>query len=151
MASEKASTILKNAAFFNERNAQKRGTFRLLNRFRERIRHPQSRQRMLAKIHRTTRSRHDLRSHQASAVLGHAKREVVIQAEAGRAVETLGQRISLVRGLIGHVESKGHMAVTVRLSAGRCVEAYVCRDFWPHRLEGFYAEQLHAFCTSSPL
>jgi diguanylate cyclase (GGDEF)-like protein/putative nucleotidyltransferase with HDIG domain len=55
--------------------------------------------------------------HIGIGMLDYAAKEVIIQAEAGRRREALGQRIALGEGLVGQVARSGEMAVVRRVSA----------------------------------
>ena len=82
--------------------------------------------------------------HIGIGVLDYATREVVVQAEAGQRRGTLGQRIPLGSGLVGHVARNGHMAA---FRAGSPVDA-AWKPLLPDSLAAialpvFYAEQLH--------
>jgi len=75
---------------------------------------------------------------------------VVIQAEAGKRRGTLGQRISLGAGLIGHGSPKwAHGAYRAVSPADGAFEAAVAGFRGSHRFAGFLREQLHGISTSS--
>ncbi len=82
--------------------------------------------------------------HIGIGVLDYATREVVIQAEAGQRRGTLGQRISLGAGLIGHVARNGHMAAFRTASpAEAALKPLLPDSVAAFALPVFYAEQLH--------
>src|SRR5258706_7636693 len=82
--------------------------------------------------------------HIGIGVLDYATREVVIQAEAGARRGTLGQRISLGAGLIGHVARNGHLAVYRPASpADEAMRPLLPDSVAAIALPVFYAEQLH--------
>jgi diguanylate cyclase (GGDEF)-like protein/putative nucleotidyltransferase with HDIG domain len=82
--------------------------------------------------------------HIGIGVLDYATREVVIQAEAGKRRGTLGQRISLGAGLIGHVARNGQMAVYRPSSpADAAMKPLLPDSVTGVALPVFYAEQLH--------
>jgi len=82
--------------------------------------------------------------HIGIGVLDYATREVVIQAEAGQRRGTLGQRISLGAGLIGHVARNGHMAAYRTASpADGALKPLLPDSVAAIALPVFYAEQLH--------
>src|SRR5712672_2138622 len=82
--------------------------------------------------------------HIGIGVLDYATREVVIQAEAGKRRGTLGQRISLGAGLIGHVARNGHMAAYRSASpADVALKPLLPDSVAAIALPVFYAEQLH--------
>jgi diguanylate cyclase (GGDEF)-like protein len=82
--------------------------------------------------------------HIGIGVLDYATREVVIQAEAGKRRGTLGQRLSLGAGLIGHVARNGHMAAYSAASpADSALKPQLPDSVAAIALPVFYAEQLH--------
>src|SRR5260370_36672646 len=69
---------------------------------------------------------------------------VVIEGEAGQRRGTLGQRISLGAGLIGHVARNGHMAACRTASpADAALKPLLPDSVAAFALPVFYAEQLH--------
>src|SRR5690349_24889170 len=71
-------------------------------------------------------------------------REVVIQAEAGTRRGTLGQRIPLGTGLVGHVARNGQMALfRANSSADSALKPLLPDSVAAIALPVFYAEQLH--------
>jgi len=76
--------------------------------------------------------------------LDYATREIVIQAEAGTRRGTLGQRIPLGTGLVGHVARNGNMAAFRAGSANDSTLKPLLPDsVAAMALPVFYAEQLH--------
>jgi diguanylate cyclase (GGDEF)-like protein/putative nucleotidyltransferase with HDIG domain len=81
--------------------------------------------------------------HIGIGVLDYATREVVIQAEAGKRRGTLGQRVSLGSGLIGHVARNGHMAAyRAAAPADGALKPMLPDSVAAIALPVFYAEQL---------
>ena len=82
--------------------------------------------------------------HIGIGVLDYSTREIVVQAEAGRRRGSVGQRIPLGDGLIGHVARNGQMAF---YRSANVADAAL-KPLLPDSLTGvalpiFYAEQLH--------
>ncbi len=82
--------------------------------------------------------------HIGIGVLDYATREIVVQAEAGKRRGTLGQRIPLGSGLIGHVARNGHRAIFRAASpADNALKPLLADSAVAIALPVFYAEQLH--------
>src|ERR1700681_285434 len=107
LASE-ASIAIENARLFQEERTKARH-LSLLNTISRNAIATLNPDEMLAKITEQLESGLTY-DHIGIGVLDYATREVVIQAEAGKRRGTLGQRISIGAGLIGHVARNGHMA-----------------------------------------
>jgi len=82
--------------------------------------------------------------HIGIAVLEYATREMVIQAEAGKRRGSLGQRIPLGFGLIGHVARNGNMAsFRSNQTADAGMKPMMADTKSAMALPIFFAEQLH--------
>jgi len=141
LASE-ASIAIENARLFNEERTKARH-LSLLNTISRNAIATLNPDEMLAKI--TEQLEAGLTyDHIGIGVLDYATREVVIQAEAGKRRGTLGQRISLGGGLIGHVARNGQMAVYRPAShADSAMKPLLPDSVAAIALPVFYAEQLH--------
>jgi len=141
LASE-ASIAIENARLFNEERTKARH-LSLLNTISRNAIATLNPDEMLAKI--TEQLEAGLTyDHIGIGVLDYATREVVIQAEAGARRGTLGQRISLGAGLIGHVARNGHLAVYRPASlADEAMRPLLPDSVAAIALPVFYAEQLH--------
>jgi diguanylate cyclase (GGDEF)-like protein/putative nucleotidyltransferase with HDIG domain len=141
LASE-ASIAIENARLFSEERTKARHLSLLNTISRNAIAtlHPDE---MLAKI--TEQLEAGLTyDHIGIGLMDYATREVVIQAEAGKRRGTLGHRISLGAGLIGHVARNGHMAVHHATSpANAALKPLLPDSVAAIALPVFYAEQLH--------
>src|SRR5882724_8817508 len=141
LASE-ASIAIENARLFSEERTKARH-LSLLNTISRNAIATLNPDEMLAKI--TEQLEAGLTyDHIGIGVLDYATREVVIQAEAGKRRGTLGQRISLGSGLIGHVARNGHMGVYRAASpADAALKPQLPDSVAAIALPVFYAEQLH--------
>ncbi len=141
LASE-ASIAIENARLFNEERTKARH-LSLLNTISRNAIATLNPDEMLAKI--TEQLEAGLTyDHIGIGVLDYATREVVIQAEAGKRRGTLGQRISLGGGLIGHVARNGQMAVYRPVShTDGAMKPLLPDSVAAIALPVFYAEQLH--------
>src|SRR2546429_4663852 len=141
LASE-ASIAIENARLFNDERTKARHLSLLNTISRNAIAtlHPDE---MLAKI--TEQLEAGLTyDHIGIGVLDYATREVVIQAEAGKRRGTLGLRISIGAGLIGHVARNGHMAAyRAAAPADGAMKPLLPDSVAAIALPVFYAEQLH--------
>src|SRR5712672_4422248 len=141
LASE-ASIAIENARLFNEERTKARH-LSLLNTISRNAIATLNPDEMLAKI--TEQLEAGLTyDHIGIGVLDYATREVVIQAEAGKRRGTLGQRISLGAGLIGHVARNGQMAAfRTAATADASLKPLLPDSVAAIALPVFYAEQLH--------
>src|SRR5712664_2099767 len=141
LASE-ASIAIENARLFSEERTKARH-LSLLNTISRNAIATLNPDEMLAKI--TEQLEAGLTyDHIGIGVLDYATREVVIQAEAGTRRGTLGQRISLGAGLIGHVARNGHMAAfRAATPADGAMKPLLPDSVAAIALPVFYAEQLH--------
>jgi diguanylate cyclase (GGDEF)-like protein/putative nucleotidyltransferase with HDIG domain len=150
LASE-ASIAIENARLFNEERTKARH-LSLLNTISRNAIATLNPDEMLAKI--TEQLEAGLTyDHLGIGVLDYATREIVIQAEAGTRRGTLGQRIPLGAGLIGHVARSGHMAAFRAGSAADALKPLLPDSVAAMALPVFYAEQLHGILyveTSMP-
>ena len=141
LASE-ASIAIENARLFQEERTKARH-LSLLNTISRNAIATLNPDEMLAKI--TEQLEAGLTyDHIGIGSLDYATREIVIQAEAGARRGTLGQRIPLGTGLVGHVARNGHMAV---FRAGSSTDS-AWKPLLPDSVAAialpvFYAEQLH--------
>ena len=152
LASE-ASIAIENARLFSEERTKARH-LTLLNTISRNAIATLNPDEMLAKI--TEQLEAGLTyDHIGIGVLDYATREIVVQAEAGKRRGTLGQRIPLGAGLIGHVARNGHMAVYRAASlADNALKPLLPDSIAAVALPVFYAEQLHGILyveSSSPL
>ena len=108
LASE-ASIAIENARLFQEERTKARH-LSLLNIISRNAIATLNPDEMLAKITEQLEEGLDLTITSASRVLDYSTREIVMQAEAGKRRGSLGQRIPLGAGLIGHVARNGQMA-----------------------------------------
>ena len=141
LASE-ASIAIENARLFNEERTKARH-LSLLNTISRNAIATLNPDEMLAKIAEQleTGLTYD---HIGIGVLNYATREIVIQAEAGKRRGTLGHRIPLGAGLIGHVARNGHMAVYRSASPTDSAWLPLLPDtIAAIALPVFYADQLH--------
>ncbi len=141
LASE-ASIAIENARLFNEERTKARH-LSLLNTISRNAIATLNPDEMLSKI--TEQLETGLTyDHIGIGLLDYATREVVIQAEAGSRRGTLGQRISIGTGLIGHVARNGQMAVYRPSSpADGAIRPLLPDSVAGVALPVFYAEQLH--------
>ncbi|MCU1315450.1 MAG: hypothetical protein JWN63_772 [Candidatus Acidoferrum typicum] len=141
LASE-ASIAIENARLFSEERTKARH-LSLLNTISRNAIATLNPDEMLAKI--TEQLEAGLTyDHIGIGVLDYATREVVIQAEAGKRRGSLGQRISLGAGLIGHVARNGHMAAyRAAAPADGPMKPLLADSVAAIALPVFYAEQLH--------
>ncbi|HYL83031.1 MAG TPA: diguanylate cyclase [Candidatus Angelobacter sp.] len=141
LASE-ASIAIENARLFNEERTKARH-LTLLNTISRNAIATLNPDEMLAKI--TEQLEAGLTyDHIGIGSLEYATREIVIQAEAGTRRGTLGQRIPLGSGLIGHVARNGHMAVfRAGSSTDGALKPLLPDSVSAAALPVFYAEQLH--------
>ena len=141
LASE-ASIAIENARLFNEERTKARH-LSLLNTISRNAIATLNPDEMLAKI--TEQLETGLTyDHIGIGVLDYATREIVIQAEAGKRRGTLGHRIPLGAGLIGHVARNGHMAVYRSASPTDSAWLPLLPDtIAAIALPVFYADQLH--------
>jgi diguanylate cyclase (GGDEF)-like protein/putative nucleotidyltransferase with HDIG domain len=141
LASE-ASIAIENARLFQEERTKARH-LSLLNTISRNAIATLNPDEMLAKI--TEQLEDGLTyDHIGIGVLDYATREIVIQAEAGKRRGTLGRRIPLGGGLIGHVARNGHMAVYRAASpADSALKPLLGDSIAAVALPVFYAEQLH--------
>jgi len=140
LASE-ASIAIENARLFSEERAKAR-QLSLLNTISRNAIATLNPDEMLTKI--TEQLEAGLTyDHIGIGVLDYATREVVIQAEAGKRRGTLGQRISLGAGLIGHVARNGRLAAfRVASPADGALKPLLPDSVAAIALPVFYAEQL---------
>src|SRR6202158_443279 len=141
LASE-ASIAIENARLFQEERTKARH-LSLLNTISRNAIATLNPDEMLAKI---TEQLEDglIYDHIGIGVLDYATREIVIQAEAGKRRGTLGRRIPLGGGLIGHVARNGHMGVYQAASpADSALKPLLGDSVAAIALPVFYAEQLH--------
>jgi diguanylate cyclase (GGDEF)-like protein/putative nucleotidyltransferase with HDIG domain len=141
LASE-ASIAIENARLFNEERTKARH-LSLLNTISRNAIATLNPDEMLAKI--TEQLEGGLTyDHIGIGVLDYATREIVVQAEAGKRRGTLGKRIPLGAGLIGHVARNGHMAAYRAASpADNALKPLLPDSAAAIALPVFYAEQLH--------
>jgi diguanylate cyclase (GGDEF)-like protein/putative nucleotidyltransferase with HDIG domain len=141
LASE-ASIAIENARLFSEERTKARH-LSLLNTISRNAIATLNPDEMLAKI--TEQLEAGLTyDHIGIGVLEYATREVVIQAEAGKRRGTLGQRITLGTGLIGHVARTGQMAVyRPNAHTDGSMKPLLPDSVAGIALPVFYAEQLH--------
>ena len=141
LASE-ASIAIENARLFSEERTKARH-LSLLNTISRNAIATLNPDEMLAKI--TEQLETGLTyDHIGIGVLNYATREIVIQAEAGKRRGTLGHRIPLGAGLIGHVARNGHMAVYRSASPMDSAWLPLLPDtIAAIALPVFYADQLH--------
>ncbi|HTT32254.1 MAG TPA: diguanylate cyclase [Methylomirabilota bacterium] len=151
LASE-ASIAIENARLFNEERTKARH-LTLLNTISRNAIATLNPDEMLAKI--TEQLEAGLTyDHIGIGVLDYATREIVIQAEAGTRRGTLGQRIPLGAGLVGHVARNGHLGVfRAGSSADGTLKPLLADTVAAAALPVFYADQLHGILyieSSSP-
>src|SRR5881394_1776861 len=141
LASE-ASIAIENARLFHEERTKARH-LSLLNTISRNAIATLNPDEMLAKI--TEQLEAGLTyDHIGIGSLDYATREIVIQAEAGTRRGTLGQRIPLGAGLIGHVARNGQMALfRAGSSADSALKPLLPNSIAAIALPVFYAEQLH--------
>ena len=141
LASE-ASIAIENARLFHEERTKARH-LSLLNTISRNAIATLNPDEMLAKI--TEQLEAGLTyDHIGIGSLDYATREIVIQAEAGTRRGTLGQRIPLGTGLIGHVARNGQMAIfRANSSADSALKPLLPDSLSAIALPVFYAEQLH--------
>jgi len=141
LASE-ASIAIENARLFNDERTKARH-LSLLNTISRNAIATLNPDEMLAKI--TEQLEAGLTyDHIGIGVLDYATREIVIQAEAGTRRGTLGHRIPLGDGLIGHVARNGQMAAfRTGSSADITLKPLLPNSVAAIALPVFYAEQLH--------
>lgn len=141
LASE-ASIAIENARLFQEERTKARH-LSLLNTISRNAIATLNPDEMLAKI--TEQLEAGLTyDHIGIGSLDYATREIVVQAEAGTRRGTLGQRIPLGTGLIGHVARNGHMALfRAGSSADSALKPLLPDSVAAIALPVFYAEQLH--------
>ncbi len=141
LASE-ASIAIENARLFQEERTKARH-LTLLNTISENAIATLNPDEMLAKI--TGQLEEGLTyDHFGIGVLEYATREIVIQSEAGQRRGTLGMRIPLDSGLIGHVARNGHMAVfRAAVPADAALRPLLADSLAAIALPVFYGEQLH--------
>jgi diguanylate cyclase (GGDEF)-like protein/putative nucleotidyltransferase with HDIG domain len=152
LASE-ASIAIENARLFNDERTKARH-LSLLNTISRNAIATLNPDEMLAKI--TEQLEAGLTyDHIGIGVLDYATREIVIQAEAGTRRGTLGHRIPLGEGLIGHVARNGQMAAfRTGSSADIALKPLLPNSVAAMALPVFYAEQLHGILyieSSTPL
>jgi diguanylate cyclase (GGDEF)-like protein/putative nucleotidyltransferase with HDIG domain len=141
LASE-ASIAIENARLFHEERTKARH-LTLLNTISRNAIATLNPDEMLAKITEQLESGLTY-DHIGIGVLEYATREVVIQAEAGQRRGTLGQRIPLGTGLVGHVARNGNMAVyRSSASSDASLKPLLPGSVAAIALPIFYAEQLH--------
>jgi diguanylate cyclase (GGDEF)-like protein/putative nucleotidyltransferase with HDIG domain len=142
LASE-ASIAIENARLFNEERTKARH-LSLLNTISRNAIATLNPDEMLGKI--TEQLEAGLTyDHIGIGVLEYATRDLVIQTEAGTRRGTLGQRIPLGNGLIGHVARNGQMAVySSSATADAALKPLLPDSRAAIALPVFYAEQLHA-------
>ena len=141
LASE-ASIAIENARLFHEERTKARH-LSLLNTISRNAIATLNPDEMLAKI--TEQLEAGLTyDHIGIGSLDYATREIVVQAEAGTRRGTLGQRIPLGTGLVGHVARNGQMAVfRAGSSADSALRPLLPDSVASIALPVFYAEQLH--------
>src|SRR5215813_10671514 len=141
LASE-ASIAIENARLFHEERIKARH-LSLLNTISRNAIATLNPDEMLAKI--TEQLEAGLTyDHIGIGSLDYATREIVVQAEAGTRRGTLGQRIPLGTGLIGHVARNGNMATFRGGSANdAALKPLLADSVAAMALPVFYAEQLH--------
>ena len=141
LASE-ASIAIENARLFQEERTKARH-LSLLNTISRNAIATLNPDEMLAKI--TEQLEEGLTyDHLGIGVLEYATREIVIQSEAGKRRGTLGMRIPLDSGLIGHVARNGRMATYhAALPADAALQPLLEDSRAAIALPVFYAEQLH--------
>jgi diguanylate cyclase (GGDEF)-like protein/putative nucleotidyltransferase with HDIG domain len=141
LASE-ASIAIENARLFHEERTKARH-LSLLNTISRNAIATLNPDEMLAKIAEQLEDGLTY-DHIGIGVLDYATREIVVQAEAGKRRGTLGQRIPLGAGLIGHVARNGHMATFHAASpADNALKPLLADSAVAIALPVFYAEQLH--------
>jgi diguanylate cyclase (GGDEF)-like protein/putative nucleotidyltransferase with HDIG domain len=141
LASE-ASIAIENARLFQEERTKARH-LSLLNIISRNAIATLNPDEMLAKI--TEQLEEGLTyDHIGIGVLDYATREIVVQAEAGKRRGSLGQRIPLGAGLIGHVARNGQMAFYRAANiADAALKPLLPDTAAAIALPIFYAEQLH--------
>ncbi len=141
LASE-ASIAIENARLFQEERTKARH-LSLLNIISRNAIATLNPDEMLAKI--TEQLEEGLTyDHIGIGVLDYATREIVVQAEAGKRRGSLGQRIPLGAGLIGHVARNGQMAFYRSANiADAALKPLLPDTAAAVALPIFYAEQLH--------
>ncbi|MDP9339932.1 MAG: diguanylate cyclase [Acidobacteriota bacterium] len=141
LASE-ASIAIENARLFQEERTKARH-LSLLNIISRNAIATLNPDEMLAKI--TEQLEEGLTyDHIGIGVLDYATREIVVQAEAGKRRGSLGQRIPLGGGLIGHVARNGQMAFYRSANiADAALKPLLPDTAAAVALPIFYAEQLH--------
>jgi diguanylate cyclase (GGDEF)-like protein/putative nucleotidyltransferase with HDIG domain len=141
LASE-ASIAIENARLFQEERTKARH-LSLLNIISRNAIATLNPDEMLAKI--TEQLEEGLTyDHIGIGVLDYATREIVVQAEAGRRRGSLGQRIPLGSGLIGHVARNGQMGFYRSANiADAALKPLLPDTAAAIALPIFYAEQLH--------
>jgi diguanylate cyclase (GGDEF)-like protein/putative nucleotidyltransferase with HDIG domain len=141
LASE-ASIAIENARLFQEERTKARH-LTLLNTISRNAIATLNPDEMVAKI--TEQLEEGLTyDHFGIGVLEYATREIVIQSEAGTRRGTLGMRIPLDSGLIGHVARTGQMATYhAALPADAALQPLLEGSQAAIALPVFYAEQLH--------
>src|SRR5256886_12887438 len=141
LASE-ASIAIENARLFHEERTKARH-LSLLNTISRNAIATLNPDEMLAKI--TEQLEAGLTyDHIGIGSVDYATREIVIQAEAGTRRGTLGKRIPLGTGLVGHLARNGHMAVfRAGSSTDSALKPPLPDSRAAHALPVFYAEQLH--------
>jgi diguanylate cyclase (GGDEF)-like protein/putative nucleotidyltransferase with HDIG domain len=151
LASE-ASIAIENARLFQEERTKARH-LSLLNIISRNAIATLNPDEMLAKI--TEQLEEGLTyDHIGIGVLDYATREIVVQAEAGKRRGSIGQRIPLGSGLIGHVARNGQMAFyRAQNIADAAFKPLLPDTVVAVALPIFYAEHLHAilFIESSTL
>jgi diguanylate cyclase (GGDEF)-like protein/putative nucleotidyltransferase with HDIG domain len=145
LASE-ASIAIENARLFHEERTKARH-LSLLNTISRNAIATLNPDEMLAKI--TEQLEDGLTyDHIGIGQLDYATREIVIQAEAGKRRGTLGRRIPLGTGLIGHVARNGHMGTYRATShADSALKPLLPDSVSAIALPVFYAEQLHGILS----
>ncbi len=141
LASE-ASIAIENARLFHEERTKARH-LSLLNTISRNAIATLNPDEMLAKI--TGQLEAGLTyDHIGVGLLDYATREIVVQAEAGARRGTLGQRIPLGAGLIGHVARNGQLALfRAGSSPDSALKPLLPDSVAAIALPVFYAEQLH--------
>ena len=141
LASE-ASIAIENARLFHEERTKARH-LSLLNTISRNAIATLNPDEMLAKI--TGQLEAGLTyDHIDVGLLDYATREIVVQAEAGARRGTLGQRIPLGAGLIGHVARNGQLALfRAGSSPDSALKPLLPDSVAAIALPVFYAEQLH--------
>jgi len=141
LASE-ASIAMENARLFQEERTKARH-LSLLNTISRNAIATLNPDEMLAKI--TEQLEVGLTyDHIGIATLDYSTREIVIQAEAGKRRGTLGQRIPLGAGLLGHVARTGNMAsYSASVHSELTLKPLLPDSVAAIGLPVFYAEQLH--------